>query len=141
MSWKRLALCALLVMMTKAVVGAIAFGLVFADVVDRSSPALRAEGTEHHGLALLGYGAWSAAFSVLFARGGGGRVMSKGLRFGLLVFLLYYLPMTLGIHAYFAVSGAWTAAALVTGLAEALACGAVASLALRRHGGLVAQSA
>jgi len=130
-TWRRIALCTFLVLLTKAVVGAIAFGLVLSDMGEGGA-AFRAEETEQHGLAMAGYVAWSFAFTILFARAfeqHGGR---EGLRFGLLVWLLYFVPMALGIHAYFAVSAAWSAFGVASGLAESLACGSVAGLVLRR---------
>jgi len=131
MSGKRMALGVLLVLLTKAAVGAVAFGLVLADAPWGASPAFRAEGTEQHGVAMLGYVAWSIAFSILFVRAFRDRGWRNGLRFGLLVWLLYFVPMTLGIQGYFVVSGEWTAFALLSGLAEALGCGCVAALVFR----------
>jgi hypothetical protein len=40
--------------------------------------------------------------------------------------------MILGIYGYFAVDKSWACAALMGGLAEALACGVVASLVYRK---------
>jgi Na+-driven multidrug efflux pump len=42
------------------------------------------------------------------------------------------VPMILGIFGYFAVDKGWAGAALAGGLAEALACGVVASLVYRK---------
>jgi hypothetical protein len=131
MSWKRIAVCALLVLVTKAAVGAVFFGLVFPGVLEGGSAAFRAEGTEKHGIAMIGYVAWSIAFSLVFARGFADRGRLAGLRFGLVIWLLYFVPMTLGIHGYFVVDAEWTICALVSGLAESLACGSVAALVLR----------
>lgn len=131
MSWKRIALGAVLVLLTKIAVGAVAFGLLLTDLQGASSPAFRPEGTEQHGVAMLGYFAWAAAFSLLFARGFASRGWFEGLRFGFVVWLLYFIPMTLGIHGYFVVEAKWTALALVSGFAEALACGSVAALVFR----------
>jgi hypothetical protein len=130
-NWRRIALCALLVLVTKAVVGALMFGLLFADVLGGGSAAFRAEGTEHHGAAMLGYVAWAIAFSLIFSRAFEQRGWLDGVRFALLVWLLYFLPMTLGIYGYFVVDGRWTAFALLSGLAESLACGSAAALVLR----------
>jgi len=131
MTKTRIAASVLLILVTKAVVGAVAFGLVLTDAHESGSPAFRAEGTERHAVAMIGYVAWSAAFTALFARGFAKRGWLEGLRFGLIVWLLYFLPMTLGIYGYFVVSAEWTALALLTGLAESLACGAVAALVFR----------
>ena len=122
-------MCALLVFAAKAAVGAMAFGLVAPGLDETGSPAFRPEGTERHGVALAGYVAWAVAFTLLLVRRPVNRVRD-GLGFGLLVWLLYFVPMSLGIHGYFAVDGGWTAVALLTGLAEALACGGVAGLVL-----------
>ena len=118
-----------LVLVTKAAVGAIFFGLVFTDV--QEGAAFRAEGTENHGIAMVGYVAWSLAFSFVFARGFENRGWLEGVRFGLIVWLLYFVPMTLGIYGYFVVSREWTLFALISGLAESLACGSVAALVFR----------
>jgi hypothetical protein len=126
---RRLSLCALLVFVAKAAVGALVFGLLAAGLDEPGSPAFRPEGTERHGVALAGYVAWAVAFSLLLASRPVNRVRD-GLRFGLLVWLLYFVPMSLGLHAYFVVDGRWTALALLSGLAEALACGSVAGWVL-----------
>ncbi|MGH9867454.1 MAG: hypothetical protein ACREAA_04715 [Candidatus Polarisedimenticolia bacterium] len=131
MSWKRISMSAFLVLVTKAVVGAIFFGLVFTDVHEGAGTAFRAEGTENHGIAMVGYVAWSLAFSFVFARGFENRGWLEGVRFGLIVWLLYFVPMTLGIYGYFVVGPEWMLSALISGLAEALACGSVAALVFR----------
>jgi hypothetical protein len=132
MSWKRIAACAALVLVTKFAVGAALFGLVPTDVYEGASTSFRPEGTENHGIALFGYVAWSVAFSIVFARGFERRGWLEGVRFGLIVWLLYFVPTALGIHGYFVVSPAWTCFALISGLAEALACGSVAALVFRK---------
>ena len=131
MSWKRMTMSVFLVLVTKAAVGAIFFGLVFTDAQEATSTAFRAEGTENHGIAMAGYVAWSFAFSFVFARGFEKRGWLEGVRFGLIVWLLYFVPMTLGIYGYFVVGSEWTIFALISGLAESLACGSVAALVFR----------
>ena len=131
MSWKRMTMSVFLVLVTKAAVGAIFFGLVFTDAQEATSTAFRAEGTENHGIAMAGYVAWSFAFSFVFARGFEKRGWLEGVRFGLIVWLLYFVPMTLGIYGYFVVGSEWTVCALISGLAESLACGSVAALVFR----------
>lgn len=131
MSWKRMLMSVVLVLVTKAAVGAVFFGLVFTAVQEGASTAFRAEGTENHGIAMVGYVAWSLAFSFVFARGFEKRGWLEGVRFGLIVWLLYFVPMTLGIYGYFIVSSEWTFFALISGLAESLACGSVAALVFR----------
>lgn len=126
---KRLSLCALAVFATKAAVGALVFGLLASGLDETGSPAFRPEGTERHGVALAGYVAWAVAFTLLLASRPVDRVRD-GLGFGLLVWLLYFVPMSLGIHGYFAVDSRWTALALLSGLAEGLACGSVAGWVL-----------
>jgi hypothetical protein len=132
MSWKHLSMSTFFVLVTKAAVGAIFFGLLFTDVLGGDSATFRAEGTELHGIAMVGYVAWSFAFSFVFARGFANRGWSGGVRFGLIVWLLYFVPMTLGIYGYFVVSPEWTCFALMSGLAESLACGSVAALVFRK---------
>jgi hypothetical protein len=132
MTTKRFFLCALAVLITKIAVGAVAFGLVFGEASAGASSAFRAEGTENHAIAMLGYVAWALAFTIVFARSAERRGWSEGIRFGLVVWLFYFVPMALGIYGYFVVSSEWTAIALVSGLAEALACGCVAAWAFSR---------
>ena len=132
MNRKRILVSTFLVLVTKVAVGAVFFGLVFTDVHEGGSAAFRAEGTELHGIAMLGYVAWSLAFSLVFARGLENRGPLEGVRFGLIAWLFYFVPMALGIHGYFAVSPEWTCFALVSGLAESLACGCVAALVFRK---------
>ena len=132
MTWKRILVSTVFVLVTKAAVGAVFFGLVFPDVHEAGSTAFRAEGTELHGVAMVGYLAWSLAFSLVFARGFESRGWLEGVRFGWIVWLFYFVPMTLGIHGYFVVSPEWTCCALISGLAESLACGSVAALVFHR---------
>ena len=127
---KRLLLGALLVLVTKAAVGGIFFGLLYAG--NESSPIFRPEGQEKHGIAMIGYVAWALAFVFLFSRGPERRGWREGLRFGLIVWLFYFVPMILGIYGYFAIDKTWAGVALVGGLAEALACGIVAALVVRQ---------
>jgi hypothetical protein len=54
MNWKRIWISTLLVLVTKAVVGAIFFSLVFTDALEGGVAAFRAEGTERHGIAMVG---------------------------------------------------------------------------------------
>ena len=129
--WKRLLLGAVLVLVTKIAVGAVMFGLVLGDVHEAGSIAFRPEGTENHGIAMAGYVAWALAFAYLFARCFENRGWLEGMRFGLVVWLLYFVPMALGIHGYFVVGPAWTSFALLSGLAESLACGSVAARVFR----------
>jgi hypothetical protein len=131
MSWKCISISVFLVLLTKVAVGAIFFGFVFTDVHEGAATAFRAEGTEYHGIAMVGYVAWSLAFSFVFARGFENRGWLEGVRFGLIVWLLYFVPMTLGIYGYFVVGPEWTLFALISGLAESLACGSVAALVFR----------
>jgi hypothetical protein len=131
MSWKRMLMSVFLVLVTKAAVGAVFFGLVLTEVHEGASTAFRAEGTENHGIAMVGYVAWSLAFSFVFARGFENRGWLEGVRFGLIVWLLYFVPMTLGIYGYFVVGSEWTFFALISGLAESVACGSVAALVFR----------
>ena len=129
---KRLLLGALFVLITKAAVGGIFFGLLYAGA--ESSPVFRPEGQEAHGVAMLGYVAWAVAFMFLYSRGAGRRGWRNAIWFGILVWLFYFVPMILGIYGYFAIDAMWAFAALVGGLAEALACGVVASLVYRKPG-------
>jgi len=50
-----MAVSVFLVLVTKAAVGGIFFGLVFTDMQEGTSTAFRAEGTENHGIAMVGY--------------------------------------------------------------------------------------
>jgi hypothetical protein len=80
---------------------------------------------------MAGYVAWSLALAILFARTSRAIDWLEGMRFGLLVWFFYFVPMMLGIHGYFVVDTTWTVCALVSGLAEALTCGAVAAWVFR----------
>ena len=127
---KRFLIGTVAVLVTKAAVGGAFFGLLYAD--GESSATFRAEGTEAHGIAMLGYIAWAAAFVFLFTRGGERRGWREGLRFGIVIWLFYFVPMCLAIYGYFNVDVAWLLSALAGGIAEALACGLVASLVCSR---------
>jgi hypothetical protein len=122
-----LILGAVVVFVVKATVGAVFFGLLLDGFHDGNSPVVRPEGQERHGTGLVGELAWALAFSYLFAAGPRRRGWAAGLRFGLIVWCFYFVPMTLGVLGYFAVDTRWAIAALAVGLVEALLCGAAAA--------------
>jgi hypothetical protein len=127
MSWRRLALTAMAVFVAKAAVGAVSFGLLLDDLYDSSSPVFRPEGEERHGIGMVGELAWAIAFAYLFMRYSGRRGWTGAIRFGLVAWAFYFVPMTLGVFGYFAVDASWALAALAVGLVEALSCGALAA--------------
>jgi hypothetical protein len=128
MSRKRLLLCAAVVFIVKAVAGAICFGLVLDDFYDSDSVVFRPEGQEHHGIGMVGELAWAIAFTYIYTRSSDGRGWTEGFRFGFLVWVFYFVPMTLGVFAYFAVDARWAIGALGVGIAESLLCGVSAAL-------------
>ena len=131
MNWKRFAASATAVFVAKAAVGAVAFGLLLEGVFDTGSPVFRPEGQEQHGTAMIGEVTWAIAFTYVFVRGVQRRGVAEGLRFGLLVWGLYFVPMSLGILGYFAVDTTWALLALAVGLIESLLCGVSAALVYR----------
>ena len=132
MNGRRLALTAAAVFVVKAAVGAVSFGLVLDGLYDGSSPAFRPEGRENHGIGLVGELSWALAFAYLFLRGPERRGWLDGVRFGLLVWCFYFVPMTMGVLGYFSVDAPWAIGALAVGIVEAMLCGVSAGLVGRR---------
>ena len=133
MSWRRLSLCAAVVFVVKAAVGGIFFGLLLGGFYDSGSVVFRPEGQERHGIGMLGELAWALAFTYLFVRASDGRGWTDGARFGLLVWVFYFVPMSLGVFGYFAVDARWAIAALGVGIVESLLCGVSAALVHRER--------
>ena len=132
MNWKRywISTAAVLVV-AKGLVAALFFGVIFDSVYDQPLPCARAEGSEVHAAGLICMIAWSLALTYIYAQGHQGKGWKEGIRFGLIVWVFYFVPMITGFYGYHAMPFNWVTAGLVSGLAESLTAGLLAALIYR----------
>jgi len=130
MNWTRFIWASLGVFLGQAIVA----GLLFAVWVGRrfSDPAFfRPEGDQR----LVVYFAcrimFVALFVYLFASRYRGRKLVEGLRFGIMMWLFYSIPMTVGFWAFIRMPDGLAVAWIVVGLAEMVAGGLVVSAVYR----------
>jgi hypothetical protein len=140
MSWKRLVLCVVAVFVTQALVNSALFGLVMDRVFN--DPALqRAEGEEQLAIYMASRVLSVGLLVYIFAFWYGRRGWQAGLHYGIVIWLFYTVPMTIGFWSFLRMSNglalAWIAIGLVeyvtSGLVLGLLCGhRVAGLAVQR---------
>ena len=129
MNWKRYWLSTAAVLVgAKGLVAALFFGVIFDSVYDQPLPCARAEGSEVHAAGLICMIAWSLALTYIFARGYQNKGWTEGIRFGLIVWVFYFVPMITGFYGYYAMPFNWVVAGLVSGLAESLTAGLLVAL-------------
>jgi hypothetical protein len=132
MNWKRywIAAAAVLVL-AKGLVAALFFGVVFDSVYDQALPGARPEGSEVHAAGLICMIAWSLGLTYIFAKGYQNKGWPEGIRFGLVVWIFYFVPMLTGFFGYYAMPFDWLVAGLVSGLAESLTAGLLVAVIYR----------
>jgi hypothetical protein len=132
MNWKRYWISALAVfVIAKGLVAALFFGVVFDSVYDQALPCARPEGSEVHAAGLICMAAWSLGLVYIFAKGYQSKGWPEGVRFGLLVWIFYFVPMLTGFYGYYAMPFNWVVAGLVSGLAESLTAGLLVAFLYR----------
>ena len=99
------------------------FGLIFDSVYNQHINGMRAEGEELFGPAFLVTFLWSLGFVYIFSKGFQNKGLAEGLRFGLLTWAFYFLPMLVCYWAYFELPVNWLTASLLSGFAESLVAG------------------
>lgn len=123
-NWRRFIACFFAVgVVAKGIVPGILFGLLFADVMDSNSSLFRPEGSELPMLEVLGMIPWTFMFVLLYVKGTWEKGLIGGLKYGLCVWLLYFVPMLLAFWAWIAFTNEWVIAGLVSGLAQAIVAG------------------
>jgi hypothetical protein len=133
MNWKKYALAvAAVFIIGRMMVSFLFFGLLFASTFDQVLPGARPEGKELHGPYMIATLIWSLAFVHLFGRWAANGGVMEGLRFGSIVWALYFLPMVVCYWAYFDLPVDWMTAGLVSGLGESIVSGALAAVIYRR---------
>lgn len=129
MNWKRywIAAAAVLVL-AKGLVATLFFGVIFDSVYDQALPCARPEGSEVHAAGLICMIAWSLALTFIYTKGHQNKGWMEGVRFGLVVWIFYFVPMLTGFYGYYAMPFNWLTAGLVSGLAESLTAGLLVAL-------------
>jgi hypothetical protein len=107
----------------RSLVAFLFFGLIFDSVYDQPINGMRAEGEELFGPAFLVTFLWSLAFVYIFAKGYQNKGIPEGLRFGLLTWIFYFVPMIVCYWSYFELPADWLMASLASGFAESLVAG------------------
>jgi len=129
MNWKRYWIStAAVFVVAKGLVAALFFGVIFDSVYDQLLPGARPEGEEVHVAGLICMIAWSLAFTYIYAKGHENKGWTEGIRFGLIAWVFYFIPMITGFYGYYEMPFNWVIAGLVSGLAESLTAGLLAGL-------------
>lgn len=129
MNWKRYWIAAVAVLVVaKGLVAALFFGVIFDSVYDLALPCTRPEGSEVHAAGMICMIAWSLALTFIYTKGHQNKGWTEGIRFGLVVWIFYFVPMLTGFYGYYAMPFNWLIAGLVSGLAESLTAGLLVAL-------------
>ncbi len=129
MNWKRYWIStAAVFVVAKGMVSSLFFAVIFDFVYDKQLPGARPEGEEFHVAGLICMIVWSLAFTYIYTKGHQNKGWAEGIRFGLIAWVFYFIPMTTGFWAYYDVSTNWVIAGLVSGLAESLTAGLLVAL-------------
>ncbi len=126
MTWRRLALCGVLVFVTQALVAGILFGLMGQRPDD--STLFRPEGDERIGPYLASRVLSVALFVYIFTCWYRRRGWRAGLRFGIFVWLFYSVPMTVGFWSFLRMPDDLALAWVGIGLVEYVSSGVVLGL-------------
>ena len=117
MNWYRFGLCALVVFVAQAVVA----GTLFAIGVNprfEDQAFFRPEGQEKLLLYFASRVLFVALFTYLFARAYGRSGWAEGLRYGIVIWLFYSIPMTVGFWAFITMPDSLAVAWIAVGFAE-----------------------
>jgi hypothetical protein len=132
MNWKRYFIAsAAIFVLAKGAVGALFLGVIFDPVYDQELPGARPEGQEIHAAGLICMAVWSLAFTYIYAKGYENKGWTEGIRFGLIAWTFYFIPMLTGFYGYYAMPLNWVITGLVSGLAESLTAGLLVGLIYR----------
>ena len=128
MNWKRYWLSVVAVFIGRGLVSFLLFAVAFDSIYSQSMPGSRPEGEEVHVAGLISVLAWTLAFVYIFTKGYENKGWKEGIRYGLLVWVFYFIPMLTGYYAYFDLPLDFVLAGMVSGLAESLTAGVLAAV-------------
>ncbi len=134
MNWKRLAFAAGAVFIAQAIVAG-ALQMVVADQLFADEAFFRPEGEEKLFPYFLSRVLFVALFAYLFAKSSRRVGWAPGLRYGLLIWLFYSVPMTIGFWSFIAIPDGLAVAWIGIGLAEYLVGGVVVGFLYRPGAG------
>jgi hypothetical protein len=130
-TWKQFCLAIAVVFVTQAAVSGVLYLLAVEPFVQ--TPAFfRAEGGEHLALYIISRVIFSAVFVYLFSVFARAPGVIRGVRFGVTIWLLYSIPMTIGFWAFVKLPDLMAIGWIVVGLGEFVSSGAMLGLTLRR---------
>jgi hypothetical protein len=130
MNWIRVMYSIAAVFIAQAVVNGAIFGLVMDRLASDSSLA-RPEGEERIAIYMLSRVLFVSLFVFIFAAWYSRRGVRAGLRYGLIVWLFYSVPMTVGFWSFMRMSDALAGCWIGIGLVENLVSGLVIGLVYR----------
>ena len=133
MNWKRFALCALMVFVAQAVVAG-TLQVIVLDPLFEEQTFFRPEGREK----LVPYFAsrvlFVGLFTYLFARACRRSGWVEGLRYGIVIWLFYSIPMTVGFWSFITMPDGLAVAWIAVGLAEYVVSGVLLGVLYRTSG-------
>jgi hypothetical protein len=130
MDWKRLLLAAVAVFVAQAVVAGI-LQVAFVDALYDLPEFFRPEGNEKILIYSVSRILFVSLFSYIYAKGYEGGGVGEGVRFGILIWLFYSIPMTIGFWAFIVMPDGLALAWIGVGLCEYLVGGLVLGLIYR----------
>lgn len=126
MNRKRFALCEVAVFVTQALVNGALFGLM--DRVFTDPALFRPEGEEHIAIYMASRVLFVSLFVYMYAFWYARQGRLAGLRYGLIIWLFYSVPMTVGFWSFLRMTDGLALAWIGIGLAENVAGGLVLGL-------------
>lgn len=121
MNWKKYWIPSVAILIVaKGIVAFLFFAVIFNSVYEKPFSGARPEGEELHAAELICMIVWTLAFTFIYTKGYQNKGWTEGIRFGLIVWFFYFIPMLMGVWAYFQVPNDWVIAGLISGLAESL---------------------
>jgi len=133
MNWKRFMSCMAIVFVAQAVVAGTLFALVVNPLFEKQA-FFRAQGQERFLPYLASRILFVGLFTYIFARTCRRSGWTEGLRYGILIWLFYSIPMTIGFWAFITMPDGLAVAWIAVGLAEYAVSGSLLGL-LYRSGG------
>jgi len=133
MNWNRFALCAIMVFVAQAIVAGALFAVVVNPLFEKQA-FFRPEGQEKLVLYFASRILFVGLFTYLFARACRGSGWVEGLRYGIVIWLFYSIPMTVGFWSFITMPDGLAVAWIAVGLAEYVVSGVLLGLLYRPSG-------
>lgn len=133
MNWKRFGLCALMVFVAQAVVAGTLFAIVVNPLFAKQA-YMRPEGGEKFAPYFASRVLFVGLFTYIFARACRRSGWVEGLRYGIVIWLFYSIPMTVGFWSFITMPDGLALAWIAVGLVEYVVSGVLLGLLYRPRG-------